>query len=392
MVLFLTMGQSLSDFPTWFGRSTELAGGYSSAMADLAGFSGARYWLLLSLVLGAVVFGGWAFWRVAGRRSFPALVLGMATAWFAIKTGYVRLDPGHAAITFSRCRRCSSPCRGRVGGLPFGGVATRLALLSIWRVGSTEGPGEPSARVVEHPSATLGKHFGRPLGRSTPTTRSAAARDAAEGSSVSVRHRVPGLDCGKDALRVHRATESLRRPSSALRHSSAPGADLPGTTAVHRSSSTDVNREGLRNRTAYVLHRRMPASTTFPAWTGRRLHRSSFRWLLGRGGRTHLAGARSRSQPLPRPATGSADHPLRRERVSTCRPERSGEHLVATSNCRLTHRSRSAIGVKPLPFPVAVARRQAVPDSRNGRPSPPPRWYPTASSGAPGRSSVYISA
>jgi hypothetical protein len=106
LVLWVLLGQSLTDLPGWLRGAVEIAFGHTSAMS-IGTPGGAWQYGVLAVVLGtaAMAIGPevlriWRSDRQAGLHAIAAVLIVALLAWFFVKQGFVRRD-GHAAVFFA---------------------------------------------------------------------------------------------------------------------------------------------------------------------------------------------------------------------------------------------------------------------------------------------------
>jgi hypothetical protein len=101
LLLWMISGQLIGQLPHWLARSTQVAVGYSDAMAlPLSGGNAGSIIVLLLAVLGVLVLGGALMVRRWGRACLPSLVVLGGVAWYFVKQGVVRYDAFHTSMTF----------------------------------------------------------------------------------------------------------------------------------------------------------------------------------------------------------------------------------------------------------------------------------------------------
>jgi len=98
--LWTSLGQPISAFWPWMRGAFDVASGYSAAMAVEGETSATRSWLFALATIGIVVLGCCVLASRQRLRAVPSVVVLVATGWFLLKAGFVRLDAGHAAVTF----------------------------------------------------------------------------------------------------------------------------------------------------------------------------------------------------------------------------------------------------------------------------------------------------
>jgi hypothetical protein len=271
VVLFLTLQQSLSDFPTWFSRATQLSAGYSAAMSIDHGFSdtgflsGTKSWLLL-LPAAAIAIVGAVVYARSRRRPVAALLLLAGTGWIMLKEGFVRLDAGHAAITFIAIAVIVAtlpwPARLRAAGVA--GIAVAAFGLFATSYTSPSGVLQRVRDILETPVDNA-KETARAL-RSVVDSGYRDQRLIAAQRGMEAEYAVPAHIIA--ALRGHGVLADPWEISAIwayqLRWHPAP---VFQTYSAYTDALDTVNRDAISGKRLSVLHHRhVSIDGRFPAW------------------------------------------------------------------------------------------------------------------------------
>ncbi len=123
-IVWVLIGQSLTNIARWLELSLEITLGYTDAMAIVPGWSGDEHWLFLAVLLVSVAGGLVFVARTARSRALPTVAVTAVTAWIFVKAGFVRLDPSHTSLTIvALC--------GIVMTVPWTRSASRVGVLCV---------------------------------------------------------------------------------------------------------------------------------------------------------------------------------------------------------------------------------------------------------------------
>jgi hypothetical protein len=197
LVLWLLAQQSPANFALWLGRSLQIAAGYSSAMAAIAGLGGTRYWLLWLVVVAVLLVAVWQYMRKYGALAFPSIAVVAIGAVFLTKEGFTRLDLGHAGITYLGLGVLIAAFPWKRRMLPVGLFGLAFALAAAVFAGSGYGPVSDwftSVPSVLRSVATQPVHGLTEAGRILRSTVEPSYRSSelsASRRSIQAHYRVP---------------------------------------------------------------------------------------------------------------------------------------------------------------------------------------------------------
>jgi hypothetical protein len=101
LLLWVVLGQPLSDFPLWVRRALSEAAGFPSGAGDE---EAGRHWEYLAAVLfpsALLALGSRGLRLPLGCRRWPLLLLAGGAAWFFFREGFTRHDGAHTAVFFT---------------------------------------------------------------------------------------------------------------------------------------------------------------------------------------------------------------------------------------------------------------------------------------------------
>jgi hypothetical protein len=158
LVLWLAAQQSLADIAQWLRGSLQIAAGYSSAMATLAGFAGGRYWRFWLVAVGVLCFGFCRLVATHRARALPTIALVTLAAWYFTKEGLTRLDQSHANVAYVCLGALIAAVPWERRWMPLGLVGLAVTLAAVVATAGSVGSYPSRVRqLVLQPSRPLGE-------------------------------------------------------------------------------------------------------------------------------------------------------------------------------------------------------------------------------------------